>query len=523
VQPSDEQGADAGNRPARDPSSRPARSPLVAAFLGFVFPGAGHAWAGRVARGLVFALPIVFLIGVPIGLYVAGGSAAIAGLVIEPNVLIAIIALDVVLTGWPVVAIVDGYLAARRSAARPGRPATRALSTMVVAVLVLVTIATHGAIAFVGYNGYDLVTGVFAAGDGSAPAWGDDDPSYAPEPDDNDDPDATPDPLALDSPSPPPTAPATDSPSPTITPEPVPYWAQDGRLNLVLLGGDSGPGRSSIRTDTMMLLTIDLATNKAALASFPRNLLNTPLPKPHSKAFANGRYPDYLNALWRYADEHPSKRFPGGDKSRGFRAISATLGYLAGVDVDGLAFLDLNGFVKFVDVLGGLDITVPYAIYDARYPKEDGSGYRVLSISAGKHHFDGSGALAFARSRHQDSDYGRMERQQIVLVAIRRQTKVCGLLTQLPKLVRIAKKSMYTNIPLDDLAPFMAIAVKVRSSKIRLLQFTPEFGYPEYVTTSSVLRMRKAIANAFGKSTAAQAPDGSGDPSAGPDLPDLSC
>ncbi|HEX5828496.1 MAG TPA: LCP family protein [Candidatus Limnocylindrales bacterium] len=479
------------------------RSATIAAVLGFLFPGAGHAWAGRAMRAAVLGLPALFLIGVPIGLYLAGGTQALVALVTQPSVLLGILTLDIVLLVWRTVSIVDAYAVARRAerqaaaADRPRRQGSRLLGKAVVVTLVAVTIGTHGAVAFVGYNGYDLVTGVFAQGDGTGVAWGDEDPSYSPEPEETDDPGATPDPLALQSATPSPTATPSASPSPTITPEPLPYWAEDGRLNLVLLGGDSGPGRASIRTDTMMLLSVDLASHKAVLASFPRNLVNVPLPKPYSRAFANGRYPEMLNALWRYADEHPSKRFPGGDRSRGFRAVSAAIGYMAGVEVDGLAFVDLNGFVKFIDVLGGLDITVPEAIYDARYPMEDGSGNKVLRISAGKHHLNGSEALAYARSRHQDSDYGRMSRQQLVLLALRKQTKVCSLVPDLPKLVKIAKSSMYTNIPLNDLPPLMAVAAKVRSSSIEQLSFTPGEGYPSSVTTSAVLRMRKAIRNAL--------------------------
>lgn len=521
--------ADTAPDPAPDPVGR-GHSPAVAAFLSFLWPGAGQAWVGRAMRAALFALPVLFLVGIPFGLFLTGGVEALSALVLQPGILLAIIVLDIVLLAWRGVAIVDGYRTARRANAAAGAPGGRRgtgmLGKVVVALLVVATIGTHGAIAYVGYNGYDLVTGVFASGNGED--WGDAEPSYTPDPEDSDDPNATPDPLALATPSPSPLP--TITASPTITPEPLPVWAQDGRLNLVLLGGDAGPGRTSIRTDTMMLLTVDLETNQAALFGFPRNLLNVPLPKPYSKAFPNGRFPGMLNALWRYADEHPSSRFPGGDKSRGFRAVTAAIGYMAGVDVDGMAYVDLNGFVKFIDVLGGLTINVPYSIYDAKYPKPDGSGYKVVSISPGKHHFDGEEALEYARSRHQDSDYGRMERQQLVLVALRRQTKVCSLVTQLPKLVKIAKSSMYTNIPLNDLTPFIAVASKVRGTKIIQVTFSPGDGYPEFVTTSSVLKMRKAVKNVFRESAAdtTTAPGLGGLQSAPPtdeglDLPDLSC
>ena len=36
-----------------------------------------------------------------------------------------------------------------------------------------------------------------------------------------------------------------------------PPWQKRGRLNILLLGADAGPGRGGLRTDTMMVATID--------------------------------------------------------------------------------------------------------------------------------------------------------------------------------------------------------------------------------------------------------------------------
>jgi len=42
--------------------------------------------------------------------------------------------------------------------------------------------------------------------------------------------------------------------------------------NVLLLGGDAGPGRSGLRTDTMMLFSLHKPSGRAALISIPRNL-----------------------------------------------------------------------------------------------------------------------------------------------------------------------------------------------------------------------------------------------------------
>ena len=58
-----------------------------------------------------------------------------------------------------------------------------------------------------------------------------------------------------------------------------PPWKQRGRLNVLLLGADAGPGRGGLRTDTMIVATISTETGQAALFSVPRNLAQVPLPR----------------------------------------------------------------------------------------------------------------------------------------------------------------------------------------------------------------------------------------------------
>ncbi|MCI0545496.1 MAG: hypothetical protein L0Z49_13815, partial [Actinobacteria bacterium] len=45
----------------------------------------------------------------------------------------------------------------------------------------------------------------------------------------------------------------------------------EDRLNILILGGDAGPGREGLRTDTMMVASIDPVSGDAALFGIPRN------------------------------------------------------------------------------------------------------------------------------------------------------------------------------------------------------------------------------------------------------------
>jgi LCP family protein required for cell wall assembly len=193
---------------------------------------------------------------------------------------------------------------------------------------------------------------------------------------------------------------------------------------------------------------------------------------------------------------HP-ETFPGGT-TRGYRAVAGAVQELTGVRLDGIAVVTLAGFVRIVDALGGLTIDVPKALYDKNYPLEDGSGHMVLAISAGRHHFNGRMALAYARSRHQDSDYGRMARQQQVLVALRRQLRPCRLVPKIPALLGAAKKAFWTNIPVKELPGLLALAERVNAAKVIKRSFSPP-RFHERLDTAQIARIRAEVKGVFGR------------------------
>jgi LCP family protein required for cell wall assembly len=277
---------------------------------------------------------------------------------------------------------------------------------------------------------------------------------------------------------------------------------------VLVLGGDAGPGRDGLRTDSMMLVSVDIASGRAAIFGFPRNLVNVPLPPRIAKAYTCRCFPEMLSGYYRWAQSHPDL-FTGSKTTRGYRAVAELYGYLTGRTIDGVAAADLNGFVKLVDALGGLRIDVPYRIYDRNYPKEDGSGTMVLEIKPGLQTLSGSRALAFARTRHQDSDYGRMSRQQLVLVALRKQMNPCAMIPRLPDLVQVAKQSLWTNIPSAQLPSLLALAQHVDTKRITRVGFTPPT-YAAYVTSAEVTRMRAVIRDVFKGAPPAPDTDGEG-------------
>jgi LCP family protein required for cell wall assembly len=443
-------------------------SAVLAAALSFLWPGLGQGWAGGWRRAVLWAAPVLVLLAVAIVIIALQGRLRTALMVVQPGMLIALLALNVGLLVYRLAAIVDAFRLAHRRWG-PLRPGSRsALAAMMLGVILGVTLLEHGLVGWVGFKAYDTVAAV----------------SH---------------PFSTPTPVPTATLPPGETPGPTAIPTPIPTpepaWGDNGRLDLLLIGGDAGPGRWSLRTDTMIILSVEISTGRAAMFGVPRNMFNVPLPDGPADAFDCRCFPDLLNSLFTYAIAHP-EIFPGPQEERGYRAVQEAIGKMTGLQIDGQVVVTLNGFIRLVDALGGLDMYTPYSVYDSHYPRPDGGGNVVLSIPAGQHHFDGWHALAYARSRHQDNDYNRMNRQQEVLNAMRQQLDPCALIPRIPELLDIARASLWTNISLDRMAEVFEIGARVKPGSIERFQFWPP-EIPEHLTIAGINKIRLMVRTAF--------------------------
>ncbi len=198
----------------------------------------------------------------------------------------------------------------------------------------------------------------------------------------------------------------------------------DGRVNILFLGiggvTDSGvvhPGANL--TDSIQLLSIDAINKKATFTSLPRDLYYAMPGKGGSK----------INAVYEFANQ--AKKDSGGE------AIKDAVSTVFGVTVHNFVMLDFSAAEEIIDEVGGIDITVPKTLYDPTFPDERTTGYDPLYIKAGPQHMDGNTALRYMRSRHADSDYGRSERQQAVMLALRDKILSGGVLGNPVKLSQV--------------------------------------------------------------------------------------
>lgn len=263
--------------------------------------------------------------------------------------------------------------------------------------------------------------------------------------------------------------------TPALAQSIVPRGDGDGdRVTILLLGGDAGPQRTGLRTDTMIVVTIERETGKAAVFGVPRNLAMTPLPPELAQPFACACWPSLLNELYAYAEANPGL-FPAGDHP-GANALKGAIGYLLGLPIDYFALVDLPGFVDVIDALGGIEIDVPEQVTIFLSPAKEGESWQQYDIPPGRQHLDGHQALAYARSREGESDYERMARQRCLLGALAREADVSTLLRSYPELIRQLTDSLLTDVPRDDLPALIEMLDKVDFADVVVLGFVP----PEY-------------------------------------------
>jgi polyisoprenyl-teichoic acid--peptidoglycan teichoic acid transferase len=122
--------------------------------------------------------------------------------------------------------------------------------------------------------------------------------------------------------------------------------------------------------------------------------------------------------LWVEIPGHGSERINAAYALGGPVTAERVVGDLLGVPVDSYLLIGLQGVRDVVDAAGGVEIDVARPIHDDAYPTDD-YGIVVVDIPAGRQHMDGETALRYARTRHQDNDFGRMARQQQVMSAVR--------------------------------------------------------------------------------------------------------
>jgi len=403
-----------------------------------LWPGLGHLAAGRRRWAAILGLPPLILLLVLVGASAvgvfAGSTTSFAARLYDPAILGALLALQAILMVWRLGALgLVGSLA-------PFRPAFATAVAATIAVVIVLGPQVWAANLTI--DARDSADAVFAPSN-SGGAWV---------------PDQTAPPVASDDPdfgieaSPSPFAPTSDDPSASASPSLEPSTTPGvPRVNVLLIGMDSGVGRNTALTDTMIVASLDPVGKTVSMASIPRDMVDVPLP--------DGRtFRGKINSLVSYVRWHPSK-FPGAKD--GQSVLAAALGGLLGIKIDKWAQVNLGGFVYLVDSVGGVNINVTNGFCDPTY---DEYGMNGFGISPGRYHMNGNQALAYARIRHAagESDFTRAARQQEVVAALRDRLVGGAFLDNPGAFLKSLGQTISTNIKPSFLADYIDIAAKVQ-------------------------------------------------------------
>jgi LCP family protein required for cell wall assembly len=425
----------------------PKSSAFAAALFSVLLPGLGQAYQRRWRAALRFATPLFLLAAGFAGIYVADGLAGLLGLLLSPLGLSAAGILNILAALWRAAAATEAW---RQGLTRGSSVRATLLSSVALASTLAVGLSIHLLVGGYVSTASALIGGIFSGteeGDGQGGA----------------------------------------------TP---PSWDGTERLNVLLIGVDQRQGETSFNTDTLIVASVDPVKGSVSMFSIPRDTVDVPVPAS-ARALYGATYNNKINSYYSSAKAN-SDTFPNGPAA----ALRELLSELYGIRIDYSVMVNFSGFKQIVDTLGGIRITTKNPIVDETYPA--GVGHlRRIRMPVGVRTMDGQEALIFARSRYGSSDFGRAERQQQVIAAVRAQTDVEAIAANLPALASTLQDAIKSDFPQGDLPRLLELLGRVDASNLKSIVFAPPVyqtvGADErgYIIVPDVEKIRRAILAAF--------------------------
>lgn len=245
-------------------------------------------------------------------------------------------------------------------------------------------------------------------------------------------------------------------------------WDGQSRYTIIVAGLDRREDQSNepVRTDSLMLVSIDPATKSIGLLSIPRDLW-VEIPGQEERDRINRAY--FLGEV----------RATGG----GPRLLQQTVSWNLGMRVHNYVLVDFKVLVDLVDLLGGIEVSIDYTINDQRYP-DNNYGFDPFYLAPGTHILDGEDALRFARTRHGNNDVLRAGRQQQVIGGIRERVlsiNFLQLIAQVPALLASLSENLQTGLDIQQIVQLAFYAREVEAENIRMRVMNFEY-LQEYTT-----------------------------------------
>ncbi len=258
----------------------------------------------------------------------------------------------------------------------------------------------------------------------------------------------------------------------------------EDRVNVLFLGIGGGKHDGPLLTDTIIYSSIDPKLNKVTLISIPRDLW---IPDLKAK----------INTTYSFGE---AKK-----KGSGLILTKAAVEKILNQPVDYILRIDFNGFIRAIDLVGGVDVNVDKSFEDLEYPisgkENDDCGftgeefekratssavfesfpcrYEHIAFNQGSEHMDGERALKFVRSRHakgsEGTDFARSQRQEIVIEAFKNKALSLNTLLnpgRLMSLYNVFQDSIHTDIQQSEYDDFIKLVRKMQIASINSVVFS---------------------------------------------------
>lgn len=254
-------------------------------------------------------------------------------------------------------------------------------------------------------------------------------------------------------------------------------------INFLLLGIGGGKHEGPNLSDSIIFASLNIKKKDITLASLPRDTWSPEIDGKINSAYAKGE----------------SKR-----KGGGLTLAKSVVGKITGQNIDYGVVIDFSGFVKAVDLMGGLDVDIERAFDDYQYPVEGKENdlcghtdeevqkftasdsaeidqaaylscrYEHVHFDKGLTHMDGTTALKFVRSRHavgaEGTDFARSQRQEKVIRAFMDRAFSLQIIANPAKMIGLfdtVKNSVDTDIAQNEFDDFIKLAQKFQNAKIQ--------------------------------------------------------
>lgn len=199
-------------------------------------------------------------------------------------------------------------------------------------------------------------------------------------------------------------------------------------INFLLLGVDERSGDVG-RSDTIMMLSANLATKRIGLVSVPR---------------------DSRVDMIKYGSTKVNHAYAYG----GITLAKQTIEKLLNIKADHYFVINFSAFKKIIDLLGGVDLDVEKDMY---YRDDyDGENGLIIDLQKGQQHLDAEKAIEYVRYRDEEGDIGRVKRQQKFLNAVLAKFTSPSTILKIPSIIKEVRNSIQTDMSFADMVEYLS-------------------------------------------------------------------